>query len=57
MFIIGKSKTPRCIKYLQYLPYQYRNQKKSLMINELFEEWVRKRDRMFRDKKPETLHC
>ena len=46
LFIIGKSKTPRCFKYVK----QYRNQMKSWMTSEFFEEWVRKLDRMFRDK-------
>ena len=55
MFIIGKSKTPRCFKYVKQLPCQYRNQKKNWMTSELFEEWVRKLDRMFRDKSQK--HC
>ena len=50
MFVIGKSKTPRCLKYVKQFPCQYRHQKKSWMTSELFEEWVRKLDRMFRDK-------
>ena len=48
MFVIGKSKKPRCIKNVKQLPCQYRAQKKSWMTGVLFEEWVRKRDSSFR---------
>ena len=41
MFIIGKSKSPRCFKNLKQLPCRYRGQKKSWMDSDLFEEWVR----------------
>ena len=47
MFIIGKSKSPRCFKNLKQLPCCYRGQKKSKMDGDLFEEWVRELDRKF----------
>ena len=47
MFIIGKSKSPRCFKNLKQLPCRYRGQKKSWMDSDLFEEWVREVDRKF----------
>ena len=47
MFIIGKSKSPRCFKNLKQLPCRYRGQKKSWMDSDLFEEWVRELDRKF----------
>ncbi|XP_037783522.1 tigger transposable element-derived protein 6-like [Penaeus monodon] len=48
MFVIGKSKSPRCFKNIKHLPTQYTSQKKSWMSSEIFEEWVRKVDRKFR---------
>ena len=48
MFVIGKSKKPRCFKNVKQLPCQYRAQKKSWMTGVLFEEWVRKLDSSFR---------
>ena len=47
MFIIGKSKSPRCLKNLKQLPCRYRGQKKSWMDSDLFEEWIREFDRKF----------
>ena len=47
MFIIGKSKNPRCFKGVKHLPCRYRSQPKSWMSSELFEEWVREIDRKF----------
>ena len=47
MFIIGKSKSPRCFKNLEQLPCRHRGQKKSWMDSDLFEEWVRELDRKF----------
>ena len=41
MFVLGKSKKPRCFKNVRQLPCQYRAQKKSWMAGVLFEEWVR----------------
>ena len=48
MFVIGKSKTPRCFKHIKNLPCKYKSQKKSCMDSQIFEEWVRKLDRTFR---------
>jgi len=48
MFIIGKSKKPRCFKNVKHLPCEYKSKKKSWMNSEIFEEWVRKIDRKFR---------
>ena len=47
MFIIDKSKSPRCSKNLKQLPCHYREKKKSWMDSDLFEEWVRELDRKF----------
>ena len=47
MFVIRKSKMPRCFKGVKHLPCRYRNQAKSWMSSELFEEWVRELDRKF----------
>ena len=44
MFVIGKSKAPRCFKNVTSLPCRYRSQKKSWMDSTLFEEWVRELD-------------
>ena len=48
MFVIGKSKKPRCFKNIKHLPCQYTSQKKSWMDSEIFENWVRKLDQKFR---------
>jgi hypothetical protein len=47
MFVIGKSKKPRCFKGVRNLPCRYRSQKKSWMDSAHFEEWVREQDRKF----------
>ena len=44
MFVIGKSKAPRCFKNVTSLPCRYRSQKKCWMDSTLFEEWVRELD-------------
>ena len=47
MFVIWKSKNPRCFKNVKHLPCEYKSQKKSWMNSEIFEEWIRKLDRKF----------
>ena len=47
MFVIWKSKNPRCFKNVKHLPCEYKSQKKSWMNSEIFEEWVRKLDGSF----------
>ena len=51
MFVIGKSKSPRCFKGIKHLPCRYRNQNKSWMDSVLFEEWIREMDTKFTKKK------
>ena len=48
MFVIWKSKNPRCFKNVKHLPCEYKSQKKSWMNSKIFVEWVRKLDRKFR---------
>ncbi|XP_065645821.1 tigger transposable element-derived protein 4-like [Hydra vulgaris] len=48
MFVIGKSKNPRCFKHNKQLPCTYKNQLKSWMTGDLFTEWVMKLDSFFR---------
>ena len=47
MFVIVKSKAPRCFKNVTSLSCRYRSQKKSWMDNTLFEEWIRELDVKF----------
>nr|XP_047142836.1 tigger transposable element-derived protein 4-like [Hydra vulgaris] len=47
MFVIGKSKNPRCFKHIKQLPCTYKNQLKSWMTGDLFTEWVMKLDSFF----------
>ena len=47
MFVIGKSKTPRCFKHKKNLSCKYKLQKESWMDSQLFKEWVRKLERTF----------
>ena len=51
MFVIGKSKNPRCFKRVKRVPCRYRAQQKSWMSSELFEEWVKELDQNFGSKK------
>ena len=48
IFVIGKSKTPRCFKHIQNIPCKYKSQKKSWKDSQIFEEWVHKFDWTFR---------
>ena len=48
MFVIGKSKKPRCFKNVKRIPCRYRAQKKSWMTGVLFEDWVRTFESSFR---------
>ena len=47
MFVIGKSKAPRCFKNVRSLPSRYRSQKKSWMDSTLFEKWFGELDVKF----------
>ena len=51
MFVIGKSKNPRCFKRVKRFPCRHRVQQKSWMLSELLEEWVKELDRNFGSKK------
>ncbi|XP_065673883.1 tigger transposable element-derived protein 4-like [Hydra vulgaris] len=56
MFLIGKSKSPCCLKGIKHLPCRYRNQNKSWMDSVLFEEWIREMDTKFtKEKKKEAF--
>nr|XP_047129379.1 tigger transposable element-derived protein 4-like [Hydra vulgaris] len=55
MFIIGKSKSPRCLKGIKHLPCRYRNQNKSWMDSILFEEWIREMDTKFTKEKKKVM--
>ena len=50
-FANRKSKNPRCFKGVKRVPCRYRAQKKSWMLSELFEEWVKELGRNFGSKK------
>ena len=54
IFVIGKSKKPRCFKNVNQFPWRYRAQKKSWLAGVLFEEWVRKLDSSFRTQSREV---
>ena len=61
MFVIGKSKEPRCFNGVRNLPCRYRAQAKSCMDSFLFEEWVKELDKRFarEDRKVALIidHC
>ena len=48
MFVIDKSKTPRCLKRIKNVPCKYKSQKKRWIDSQIFEEWVHKLDQTFR---------
>lgn len=41
LLVIGKSKKPRCFKYIHSLPVSYENNVKSWMTSDIFERWLR----------------
>ena len=47
MFVIGKSASPKCFKYVRNIPCRYRSQKKAWMDGTLFVEWLQELDRKF----------
>lgn len=47
LFVIGKSKNPRCFKNVKTMPIQYEANKKAWVTSEIFATWVRKLDRKF----------
>ena len=47
MFVIGKSKKPRCFSGVKSLPCRYRAQGKGWMDSFLFEEWVEELNKRF----------
>lgn len=49
IFVIGKLVTPRFFKHIKHLPFRYSHAKKTIMTDVLFEEWVRRRDCVFRN--------
>ena len=52
MFVIGS-----CFKHIKNLPCKYKSQKKSWIDSQIFEEWVRKLNRIFRmEEKKIALH-
>ena len=48
MYVIWKSKNPRCFKNIKHLPCEYNSQKESWMNSKIFQEWVRRLDQKFR---------
>ena len=44
MFVIGKSKTPRCFKCVKNVPCHYRAQPKGWISSDLFEECAKEID-------------
>ena len=47
MFVIGKSKSPRCFKGVKNVQCRYQAQPKSWISSELFEKWVKEIERNF----------
>ena len=47
IFVIGKSKKPRCSSGIKHLPCWYRPQAKSWVSGELFEKWLYELDNKF----------
>ena len=55
LFVIGKSKNPRCFKHVKSLPVQYEANKKAWMTGEMFTSWLRKMDKDFLKQKRKVL--
>ncbi|XP_061169489.1 tigger transposable element-derived protein 4-like [Saccostrea echinata] len=47
LFVIGKSKNPRCFKNIKTLPTSYEANKKAWITSDLFTTWLRKLDKKF----------
>ena len=47
IFVVGKAEKPGCFSEVTNLPCRFRDQEKSWIDRELFEEWVREIDRYF----------
>jgi hypothetical protein len=45
MFVIGKSKNPRCFKNVKSLPTEYVANKKAWMTSEIFTNWLHQIDK------------
>ena len=45
LFVIGKSKQPKCFEGVKHLPCRYRHQVKAWMNEQLFSDWVQEFDR------------
>ncbi|XP_052217900.1 tigger transposable element-derived protein 4-like [Dreissena polymorpha] len=50
LLVLGRSQNPRCFKHVKSLPVQYKANKKAWMTSEIFKEWVRKVDGLYRKK-------
>lgn len=48
LFMIGKSKNPRCFKNMKSKPVEYEANRKAWMTNEIFKNWLLKLDEKFR---------
>ncbi|XP_065157210.1 tigger transposable element-derived protein 4-like [Atheta coriaria] len=55
LLIIGKSQKPRCFRSVKSLPVDYAINRKAWMTSELFEKWLRDRDRDLVKKKKKIL--
>ena len=55
LMVIGKSKKPRCFKYVKSLPVQYEANKKAWMTGDLYTSWLWKLDRAFQKEKWKVL--
>uniref|UniRef100_A0A3B3Q6Q4 HTH CENPB-type domain-containing protein n=1 Tax=Paramormyrops kingsleyae TaxID=1676925 RepID=A0A3B3Q6Q4_9TELE len=51
LYVIGKSKTPRCFKQTKVLPCDYDGQSRAWITGDLFSAWVKKWDRKFQAEK------
>uniref|UniRef100_A0A182PWK1 RNA-directed DNA polymerase n=1 Tax=Anopheles epiroticus TaxID=199890 RepID=A0A182PWK1_9DIPT len=47
LFVIGKSRKPRCFKHCHSLPVKYYNNKNAWMTTAIFQEWLEELDQKF----------
>ncbi|KAK8774506.1 hypothetical protein V5799_010962 [Amblyomma americanum] len=55
LFVVGKSKRPRCFKGVRTLPVSYAANTRAWMTQSLFEDWLRKLDVRFKRDKRKVL--
>jgi hypothetical protein len=55
LFVVGKTKKPRCLNGIKSLPVDYRSNNKAWMTSSLFSEWLLNFDRKMKRENRKVL--